>query len=35
MFQWLNIGSLNMEVKKGERFKPSHLHPKVVGGLGS
>jgi len=29
--------SLSMELKRGKRFKPSHLHLKLVGlgGLGS
>jgi len=31
MVQWLKIFSLNMEVKGGEKFKPSHLHPKLMG----
>ncbi len=26
MFQWLRTCSLNMEVKRGERFKPLDLH---------
>jgi hypothetical protein len=32
VIQWLKIGQwLNMEVKGGESFKPSHLHPELVG----
>jgi len=34
----LNSGSMVkywFKVKKGEGFKPSHLHLKLVGGLGS
>jgi hypothetical protein len=29
--QWLKFCFLNMEVKGSERFKPSHLHPRLVG----
>ncbi len=31
MVQWLKTYSLNMEEKEGEKFKPSHLHPRLVG----
>jgi hypothetical protein len=26
MVQWLRIYSLNVEVRRGQGFKPSHLH---------
>jgi hypothetical protein len=29
--QWLKICSLNIEVKGGEVFKPSLLHPEMAG----
>ncbi len=35
MIQWLKTCSINMEVKGGEMFKPSHLHPKLVGQIPS
>jgi len=31
MVHWLKTCSLNMEVKGGEKTKPSHLHLKLVG----
>jgi hypothetical protein len=31
MVQRLKTCYLNMEVKGGEGFKPSHLHPRLVG----